>query len=79
MITAAPFTTTLLEHTSFVGESAASAFFFSTSTAAKITEPEQLLVQDAQCKAVIQGLLNRQPKKRLGAGEGLSLTQRAVA
>lgn len=78
MIAAAPFTTTLLEHTSFVGESAASAFF-STSTAAKITEPEQLLVQDAQCKAVIQGLLNRQPKKRLGAGEGLSLTQRAVA
>ncbi|CAJ1368528.1 unnamed protein product [Effrenium voratum] len=24
--------------------------------------------KDAQCKAVIQGLLNRQPKKRLGAG-----------
>lgn len=24
--------------------------------------------KDAQCKAVIQGMLNRQPKKRLGAG-----------
>jgi hypothetical protein len=25
-------------------------------------------LQDDKCKSVIQGMLNRQPKKRLGAG-----------
>ena len=34
--------------------------------------------QDAQCKTVIQGMLNRQPKKRLGAGEEGPLKSRSV-